>query len=60
LLKAPPPQFVPAASVPPIAKRGSADKRISNARLVQELAPEFLFPDYRAGLADAVADRKHF
>lgn len=56
LLNAPPPQFAPAANEPPIAKRGSADKRISNARLVRELAPEFLFPDYRAGLVDAVND----
>jgi nucleoside-diphosphate-sugar epimerase len=56
LLNAPPPQYAPAAKDPPIAKRGSADKRISNARLVRELAPAFLFPDFRAGLADAVAD----
>jgi len=55
ILNAPPPQFAPNASEPPVAKRGSADKRISNARLLRELAPEFQFPDYRAGLADAVA-----
>lgn len=55
LLNAPPPQFVPGADLTPIAKRGSADKRISNARLIKELAPEFQFPDYRAGLANAVA-----
>lgn len=58
LLDAPPPQFTAAATDPPIAKRGAADKRISNARLLRELTPEFLFPDYRAGLADAVADEK--
>lgn len=56
LLNAPPPQYAPSASEPPIAKRGSADKRINNARLMRELSPEFLFPDYRAGLADAVRD----
>lgn len=55
LVNAPPPQFAPDAEVTPIAKRGSADKRIRNARLIRELAPEFQFPDYRAGLADAVA-----
>jgi len=55
LLNAPPPQFAPGGNVAPVAKRGSADKRISNARLMQELSPQFQFPDYRAGLADAVA-----
>ncbi|WP_254510712.1 SDR family oxidoreductase [Anatilimnocola floriformis] len=54
LLNAPPPQFAPAANEPPVAKRGAADKRISNARLISELSPEFQFPDYRAGLSDAV------
>lgn len=58
LLNAPPPNFNPAASPTPIAKRGSADKRVNNARLVRELNPEFQFPDYRAGLADAVAEWK--
>lgn len=58
LLNAPPPQYAPTVNDPPIAKRGSADKRISNARLVRELAPTFLFPDYRSGLADAVMDWK--
>jgi nucleoside-diphosphate-sugar epimerase len=53
LVGAPPPQFVsPPAGAPP--KRGSADKRISNARLLTELKPNFEFPDYRAGLRDAV------
>lgn len=54
LLGAPEPQFVlPVDALPP--KRGAADKRINNARLLRELAPQFQFPDYRAGLADAVA-----
>jgi nucleoside-diphosphate-sugar epimerase len=49
------PQFIPPpATLPP--KRGSADKRVNNALLIKELKPEFQFPDYRAGLADAVAD----
>lgn len=54
LLGAPPPQFESAASPAPVAKRGAADKRISNARLMRELAPTFQFPDFRSGLADAV------
>lgn len=58
LLKAPQPQFISAATEPPVAKRGAADKRISNARLVRELSPEFSFPDFRAGLVDVVADWK--
>ncbi len=56
LLGAPPPQFALGTSESPTAKRGAADKRISNARLLRELHPVFQFPDYRAGLADAVAD----
>jgi nucleoside-diphosphate-sugar epimerase len=49
------PQFIPPpASLPP--KRGSADKRVNNALLMKELKPEFQCPDYRAGIADAVAD----
>jgi nucleoside-diphosphate-sugar epimerase len=57
LVGAPPPQFVaPPIGGPP--KRGSADKRINNARLLSELKPRFEFPDYRAGLADAVSDWK--
>lgn len=54
LLNAPQPRFNPAATPPPIAKRGAADKRVNNSRLLQQLQPEFQFPDYRAGLAAAV------
>ncbi|WP_425613776.1 SDR family oxidoreductase [Anatilimnocola sp. NA78] len=54
LLNAPPPQFAPAEAGAAMAKRGSADKRVNNSRLLAELSPQFEFPDYRAGLADAV------
>jgi nucleoside-diphosphate-sugar epimerase len=55
LLGAPPPRFTPPAETSP-PRRGAADKRIRNERLMKELQPQFRFPDYRAGLADAVAD----
>jgi nucleoside-diphosphate-sugar epimerase len=58
LLGAPPPQFMQPAGGMPTNRRGSADKRVSNAKLMKELAPTFEFPDYRAGLADAVAQAK--
>jgi len=55
LVNAPVPRFTaPPATTPP--RRGSADKRIRNDRLLKELRPTFQFPDYRAGLADAVAN----
>ncbi|QDU28248.1 NAD dependent epimerase/dehydratase family protein [Anatilimnocola aggregata] len=54
LLQAPPPNFVQSPGESAVAKRGSADKRVNNSRLMKELAPQFQFPDYRAGLADAV------
>ncbi|MDX1964573.1 MAG: SDR family oxidoreductase [Pirellulales bacterium] len=56
LLNAPPPIFnaidppaVPSAGMTP--RRGSGNKRIDNSRFVHELRPQFIFPDYRAGLA---------
>ena len=58
LLGAPAPQFTQPAGGMPTNRRGSADKRVSNAKLMKELAPTFEFPDYRAGLADAVAQAK--
>ncbi len=55
LLGAPPPRFVPAEPSSPAAQRAASDKRVSNRRLVSELAPSFLFPSYREGLASIVA-----
>lgn len=53
LAGAPPPTFkLPPSDGPP--QRGSADKRVNNARLTRELQPQFGFADYRAGLAEAV------
>jgi len=54
LLNAPKPQFTPTAGEQAATKRGSADKRVNNQRLLAELAPQFQFPDYRAGLIDSV------
>lgn len=53
LAGAPPPMFQPPSSDQP-PSRGSADKRVSNKRLIRELNPSLHFPSYRAGLADAV------
>ncbi len=41
--------------VDPATARSGANKRIANDKLQQLLSFEFLFPDYRAGLADAIA-----
>jgi hypothetical protein len=55
LLDAPPPRFVEPAAASPAALRAGADKRISNARLVREIAPTFAYPSFREGLAAIVA-----
>ena len=49
LLGAPPPTFTPAAE--------RTNRRISNRRMRTELAVGLQFPDFRAGLRDAFADR---
>jgi nucleoside-diphosphate-sugar epimerase len=53
LLAAPPPSFNASPNTP-AAHRAAANKRISNARLLAELAPEFAYPSYREGLAAIV------
>jgi nucleoside-diphosphate-sugar epimerase len=58
LLHAPPPKFAEPQPDSPAAQRAGSDKRISNARLVTELQPEFLYPSYREGLRAIVADRQ--
>jgi nucleoside-diphosphate-sugar epimerase len=50
LLQAPPPSFNTSPDAP-AAHRAAANKRIGNARLRAELAPQFAFPTYREGLA---------
>jgi nucleoside-diphosphate-sugar epimerase len=54
LLDAPPPQFITPQADSPAARRAAGDKRASNQRLIEELAPQLQFPSYREGLADAV------
>jgi nucleoside-diphosphate-sugar epimerase len=56
LLNAPPPRFAPPDPSSPAAQRAASDKRVSNRRLVSELAPSFRFPSYREGLAAIVAE----
>jgi nucleoside-diphosphate-sugar epimerase len=51
LLGAPPPQFVVPAADSPRAARAAADKRVSNAKLLRDLASQLVYPNYRAGLA---------
>ncbi|MFO0817364.1 MAG: SDR family oxidoreductase [Pirellulales bacterium] len=69
LLNAPPPNFLPHDAPQPAAStaskeqagsarraaRGSADKRVANARLQQLLAPTLLYPNHSLGLAQVVA-----
>jgi nucleoside-diphosphate-sugar epimerase len=50
LLNAPPPQFTEPPSDSPAAQRAASDKRVSNAKLLRELAPELHYPSYREGL----------
>lgn len=44
------PNFVAPDPASPAAARASADKRISNAKLVEQLGYEFTYPSYREGL----------
>lgn len=49
-LNAPEPQFVQPAADSPRAARAAANKRISNARLVEELNVQLKYPSYREGV----------
>lgn len=55
LLGAPEPTFVAPPAESPRAARAAADKRVSNQRLLAEVAIELQFPTYRQGLASIVA-----
>ena len=46
-----PPQFVAPDPSSPAAARAGANRRISNAKLLEELKYEFAYPSYREGLA---------
>jgi nucleoside-diphosphate-sugar epimerase len=50
----PPPRFVEPDPNSPRAARAEANRRISNARMLADLRVTLSYPDYRAGLADAV------
>jgi nucleoside-diphosphate-sugar epimerase len=57
LVGAPPPKFIDPPSDSPAAQRAGSDKRVSNALLMQELAPELLYPSYREGLRAIVSGK---
>ncbi len=57
LLGAPPPTFTTPAADSPATSRASSDKRISNDRLLRELAITLQYPTYREGLRAIVAER---
>jgi nucleoside-diphosphate-sugar epimerase len=57
LLDAPPPTFEPPPPDSSRAARGLSDKKIRNARLLDELQLSLAYPDYREGLAAIVAAR---
>jgi nucleoside-diphosphate-sugar epimerase len=50
----PPPRFVEPDPNSPRTARAEGNRRISNARMLADLRVTLAFPDYRAGLADAV------
>jgi nucleoside-diphosphate-sugar epimerase len=56
LLNAPPPKFTAPAADAPATSRASSDKRISNVRLLRELAMTLQYPTYRDGLRAIVAE----
>ncbi|MCU0876919.1 MAG: SDR family oxidoreductase [Pirellulaceae bacterium] len=54
LLGAPPPQFVEPTADSPAAARAASDKRVMPHKLLREIAPTLVYPNYRAGLAAIV------
>ena len=52
-----PPQFVAPEPASPAAARAAANRRISNAKLQQELKYKFAYPSYREGLADILGTK---
>jgi nucleoside-diphosphate-sugar epimerase len=51
---APPPQFITPDLASPRAARAEADRRVRNARMLEELNVQLMYPDYRTGLAAIV------
>jgi nucleoside-diphosphate-sugar epimerase len=58
LTGSPPPKFIDPPPDSPAAKRAESDKRVSNALLMKELAPQLQFPSYREGLRDILVLRQ--
>lgn len=56
LVGAPPPQLVEPDSADPAAQRATSSKRIRNARMLAALKITLCYPDFRAGLAQIVAE----
>ena len=54
LIGTPPPQFISAGNEAPERSRGGADKRVSNRRMLAELAVTLRYPTFREGLAAIV------
>jgi nucleoside-diphosphate-sugar epimerase len=52
-----PPRFVEPDPTSPRAARAEANRRINNARMLADLRVTLTYPDYRAGLIDAVETR---
>ncbi|MFO0906057.1 MAG: NAD-dependent epimerase/dehydratase family protein [Pirellulales bacterium] len=57
LLNAPPPRFAEPAAESAAGARAAADKRVSNERLRELLAYDWLYPDHAAGLAQCLSAR---
>ena len=54
LVDAPPPRFAEPPADSPASQRATADKRICNLRMLDELAIQLRYPSYREGLAAIV------
>ena len=54
LLNAPPPRFLPPSADAPLPPHESANRRLINRRMREELGVELRYPTYQEGLAAAV------
>ena len=55
--RVPQPSFVAPDPDTAVALRSASNKRVWNRKMKRELLPELIYPNYRAGLADVLADR---
>jgi nucleoside-diphosphate-sugar epimerase len=58
LLSAPPPMFSPPDEKSHARQRAGSDKRVSNRRMMSELAVELAYPSFREGLAAIVRGKE--